>query len=626
MKKGVLVVLFLFGLIVSLSLVLAATNDSTSSEEGADKGYTCLENAVKNKSVSLQEAIFASLALGSRSNIDSKISSEKKTNGDCWPKAGCTLKETAQVDLVYNREGKNTDAIDNWLLSKNVSMADLEWYLEIDTTDHKNASCTVKYDSSSSSSISRQINIGDDMGLTGDSSNCFEISSNGYWLRINSNCYSKKFDISCNKDFVTALVYTKSSGDTIYVSSETHSQASNGITNEEIKARCFKTGTSCDYEGSLWATLALSRMGKDVSAYLPYLIALAEDNERFFPSAFIYLINGGTDQYTNVIQSQKSSKYWEISGSPGRAYDTSLAMLALSSEGGSVFDNAKTYLLSIQDKNTGCWNNGNIRDTAFILYSGWSRAATSSGDGGASLVTSCASAGKECAKTFDCTNSGGSILSTYQCPIVGEFCCSVSVQQQTCLQQRGEICSSNQVCSGGSAPASDGTCCLGTCQIRQSEDTCTAGDGICRSSCDDNEEEVDAVCSTSSNICCKTKTVTSSGGSGWLWIVLLIILIIIIAAAIVYRDKIKIWVIKFKGRAQTSPVRRGPPSPPGNFVGQRPMMPNQGMFGRPGIPVGRPMPHPMMRPPQPMSAPRPQPREANKEMEETLRKLKEMSK
>jgi hypothetical protein len=623
MKKEVLLVMFLLVMIVSLSSVFAANNDSTSSDNEIDKGYTCLENAVKNKSVSLQEAIFASLALGSRSNIDSKISSEKKANADCWPKAGCTIKETAQVALVYDREGKNTDVIDAWLLTKNASLSDLDWYLEIDTTSHQNASCTVKYDSSASSSISRQINIGNDQKLTGESSNCFDISSNRYWLKINSNCYSKKFDVSCNKDFVTALAYFKSGGETMYVSSETHSQASNGTTTEEIKARCFKSNSGCDYEGSLWATLALSRSGEDVSAYLPYLIALADDNQRFFPSAFIYLINGGTDQFNNIIQSQKSSKYWEISGSPGRFYDTSLAMLALSSEGGSALDNAKNYLISTQDKNSGCWGSGNIRDTAFILYSGWTRAATSGGDGGGSSVTSCLSAGKECAKTFDCTNAGGSIIPNYQCPLVGEFCCSVSVQKQTCLQQKGEICSSNQVCKGGSSPASDGTCCLGTCQIKSNEDTCTAGEGICRESCDGNEEETNEVCPTSDNVCCKTKSVNEQKGFGWLWVMILIILIIIIAMAIVFRDKINIWLMKFKGGARTSPVRRGPPGTPGSFVGQRPM-PNPGMFGRPGIPVGRPMPHPIMRSPQP--TPRPQPRESNKEMEETLRKLKEMSK
>jgi hypothetical protein len=629
MKKRVLLISLLFALTISLVLVSAAVNStnttnsvssSSDSESSVEKAYACLESSIKNGSITLQNAIFASLALGSKSNIDQKISDEKKTNSNCWPKASCTLKETALVALVYDREGKNTDAIEEWLLSKNATMNDLKWYLEIDATNHQNASCTVKYDSSS-----RNIGIQSDMKLIGDSTGCYSISPSGYWLEINQNCYSKKFEISCNQDFVTTLLYTKSGGDTIFVSSDTQSQSNGGTTTEEIKAKCFKTGSVCDYEGSLWTALALFKTGNDVSAYMPYLIALSEDNTRLFPSTFIYLVNGGTKEYTDVVQSQKQSKYWEISGSPGgRFYDTSLAMLALSGNGANELENAKNYLISIQDKNSGCWNNKNVRDTAFILYSAWPKAVSGATDSGGSNIVSCTSAGKSCAKAFECTSAGGSILYDYQCLGAGEFCCSVSAQTQTCQEKQGSICNSNQVCDGRSTAASDGTCCLDNCQNKPAQETCTAGDGICRDSCDANEEEIDATCSTSGSICCKAAAVQEKKSSVWFWIFLLVILIILVAAAIVYRDRIKIEILKFKGRAQTSPVRRTPPSPPGSPIGQRPMS-NPAMFGRPGIPVGRPMPHPPMRP-QTMTTPKPQPRTADKEMEETLRKLKEMSK
>ena len=625
MKKGLFALAFLLIISISLVFVSAADNSTTttSSDDMVSKGYTCLENSVKNSTTTLQNAIFASLAIGSRNYIDKSIADQKKSNEYCWPKSACTLKETAQVALVYYREGKSTTDVTNWLLSKNASMSDLTWYLEIDATNHLNSSCSIKYDSST-----RYINIKDDMKLEGDSTSCYDISDNGYWLRINPTCYSKKFDISCTDDFVTTLLYTKSSADTIFVSSETHSQASNGTTSEEIKAKCFKTSGVCDYEGSLWTVFALSKAGIDVSAYLPYLIALADDNTRLFPSTFLYMLGVGQDPFSDIVNSQKNSKYWEISGSPGgRYYDTSLAMMALSGNPTSQLDNAKNYLLSIQDKNTGCWNNGNIRDTAFILYSGWPKEVSGSSDSGTTAAASCASAGKTCTKASDCTAAGGSIMSDYQCSSFGEFCCSVAVQAQTCSQKQGTICTSSQVCDGRSIAASDGSCCLDNCKAKPAEDTCTAGDGVCRDSCDSNEQEVDAVCPTSGNICCKAQTApVASTSHTWLWIFLLIILIIAIVAAIVYRDRLKIEFLKFKGRTQSSPVRRTPPSPPGIPMGQRPM-PGPAMFNRPGVPVGRPMPHPVVRP-APGVAPKPQPATSNpdKDMEETLRKLKEMSK
>jgi len=618
MKKGAFVLAFLFALSLSLVIVSAANETTDDSDNTVDKGYTCLENSVKNSTMSFQNAVFASLALGSRTNIDRVISNEKKSSAYCWPKSSCTLKETAQVALVYYREGKSTDGIESWLLSKNGTMTDLRWYLEIDATNHKNATCTVKYDSTK-----RTVNIRDDMKLEADPTGCYDLSQNQYWLEINPSCYSKKFEITCTEDFVTTLLYTKSTGDTIFVSSETHSQASAGTTTEEIRAQCFKLGSTCDYEGSLWAVLALSKTGNDISSYLPYLIALADDNTRYFPDSFLYLFGIGQDSFTKLVNSQKSSKYWEISGSPGgRYYDTSLAMMALSGNPTTQLDNAKDYLLSIQSKD-GCWNNGNIRDTAFLLYAGWPREATGSGDGSGISMT-CASAGKTCAKAADCSDSGGSVLTDYSCSSFGEFCCSVAVQIKSCTAQEGKVCSSNQVCNGRSVSSLDGACCIGDCGAKPVEETCTIGDGVCRDNCDDNEEEIPATCSTDGNVCCRAKT-TDDGGGGhlWLWIFLFIVLIILVALAIVYRDRLKLEFLKLRGKAQSSPVKRAPPSSPPSFpMGQRPM-PRPGMFSRPGVPVGRPMPpvrpNPSM-PPRPSSAPR------DKDMEETLRKLREMSK
>ena len=80
----------------------------------------------------------------------------------------------------------------------------------------------------------------------------------------------------------------------------------------------------------MWAALALNKNGNNVDAFVPYLIALAEDNRRFFPSVFLYILTGGEDQYNEIVQNQKQGGYWEITSSPyKRFYDSSLGMLAL---------------------------------------------------------------------------------------------------------------------------------------------------------------------------------------------------------------------------------------------------------------------------------------------------------
>jgi hypothetical protein len=299
-----------------------------------------------------------------------------------------------------------------------------------------------------------------------------------------------------------------------------------------------------------------------------------------FPSAFLFLITNGEDQYSQVIQNQKQSKYWEIAGSPyNRYYDTSLAMLALSGESSVELDNAKSYLLSIQT-NEGCWNNNNIRDTAMVLYSGWGKSVSKDNSGGGSSdPILCESKGYSCERVLDCNDAGGTeITGGYECSSFGDICCSLKVGQQSCSQVGGEICSASETCSGEAVPSSQGSCCLGACEIVEEQNLCVdLNAGTCKSVCGSDEEDTGDSCGDSSDVCCTTKT-SSSGGLSWIWILLILILILLIIFAIVYRDKIKLWWYERKGKTKSSPVRPGPRGPPG-------MSP---------VPMSRPITRPMM--------------------------------
>lgn len=620
MKKAGVVITSLIFIFMLSTLVLADTNltTSTSGEEASiTKAYQCLESQLNNKTaVSLQEAVFGELALGEKTKLSDKITSEEKQN--CWPKAACTLKDTAQVLLLYNKLGKDTTGIKNWILSRNVSLSDLNWFLEVDVTKHSASNCTIKYDSTQ-----RTINIADNMKITSASEptsnslgSCLTITPSGYWMQISSSCYGKSFQVSCSDDFVSTLLYQKPAGETIYVSSSTHSAPSSGTTTENINAKCFKTsGTSCDYEGTLWATLALQKLGVDVSSYTPYLIALASENEQYFPSSFIYMIAGGEDQYNNIIQAQKQGKFWESTSTRyNKYYDTSLAMLAISGSAADALENAKNYLIAIQSAE-GCWNNNNFKDTSFLLYSGWPRQSTSSGGSSTPIIVeqSCEATGitRACEFSYACAQAGGSILSSFTCS-GAKSCCSIKVQEQTCQEKGGKICLADEQCTGSAVPSSEGsTCCLGSCDKIQISDTCTVQyGGVCKTSCSSNEQSVSGSCLSAGEVCCKSSG-TPSGISWWVW--LLIILIILVLLAILFRDKLRVEWFKL-----TSKQKPGSPPP------SRPSMPQRFNPNMPPRQAYRPQMSPVSSP-QSSLARKPL-NQKEKELEETLRKLKEMSK
>lgn len=603
-----------FALVLLASFVIAANSTNVTNKtisnvnvntvvldngDGADKGYVCLENLIKNKtSLSLQDAIFTTLALGSRENVIKVIEDQKKANENCWPKSGCTLKETSQVLLAYQKIGKDTSGIENWIMAKNSTPSELDWYLEIDVTDHIPTQCKVTYDGTA-----RTVNVLSDMRLDGSLGSCLSVSSSGYWLKIKESCIDKQFDVLCNENFLTTLLYQRKSGGTVYVSSETHSAVSLGTTSEKINARCFKSSTSCDYEGSLWATFALDSKNKDVSKFTPYLIALSQDNTKYFPSAFIYKLTETGDSFDNVAQLQKQGKFWEMIATPyGRYYDTSIGLLGFQGTEFQEAKNAKDYLLSIQSKE-GCWNNNNIRDTAFILASGWPRAGSGGGSGGGSTEL-CTSASYTCSAPYACTSAGGFVKQEYICG--GQLiCCTVNPAMQKCAEKGGIVCTPSQSCSISVITSLEGGCCTGTCNDIQSEYTCEeTNKGSCRAACSTtNEVEIDETCS-GAQVCCQRVENPPSSTNWWIWILIFLILIVIIVILILFKDKIRLWWFKRKGGASVTSVSR--PSPPGNGLtaARRPIQYQQ----RPAPAVRRPV------------------TQKDWEFEDTLKKLRDMSK
>lgn len=631
MKRGFIIASFFVSFILILSIlsfVSAQTNNSggviasgsdVNLNSASDKGYACLKKQIDNKKdLSLEEAIFSALALGNYGNISKIVDNGKSASENCWPKNGCKLKDTAQVALAYQSMGKNTDGIKSWLLSKSKNAVDLAWYLEIGIENQKASECTLKYDGGN-----YKINIDAEQKITGNSGACLSISSSGYLLRIRNTCLDKSFEVSCKESFISTLIYQRDLGNgadcldnsnlTCFVLPDTHSASSLGTTSEKVDAQCFSTGTNCDFEGTLWSTLALSKMNarNNATRTLPYLTALVNDYKRYMPEAFLLILTGNDDYYNILIQNRKQGLYWEADNSlNNRFYDTSVGMLGVgSSSSKSEISSTQGYLAGIQTKE-GCWNNNNVRDTAFILYSGWSKNTIKASSGGSDAL--CQEAGFSCERIGDCQNAGGNVLDNFLCTGVGK-CCSIKIEKQTCSLQGGTVCSLNQECNGKNVESKEGACCVGSC-VAIISNTCELNtDSLCKSECSDGEVATSDSCGAGGKVCCVS--FKDEGGSNW-WIWVLVILVILVILGIIFKDRLKLWLDSFKSDVKSESLTRsgGGPTKPSPAV-SRPVI-NQ-RFGSP----------PRNMPPQ--RAPvRPLQRLGNtidKEMNETLRKLKEMS-
>lgn len=625
-KSGVLI----FALLLILVPFVSGEENDTE-EAKINQAYACLQNGINNKTtvtLSLQEALFGILALGDNIKAVQKLDSENRSvtsNQTCWPRSSCTLKETAQALLAFRALGRDTTKIENWLLSKTGATTGLTWFLEIDIENHVPSTCHVRY-----TGADRTITIGSDMRLTGDlSGSCLSIVPSGYWLEIAPTCLDRSYEVSCDQDFLTTLLYKQSDSDTLFVSPNTHSKPAGGTTNESISSRCFKSSASsdCDYEGSLWAALALDAEGINVASYVPYLAAFAQSQERYLPSAFLYKLTGGQDQYTTLLEEQRNNQFWEATSSAYRKfYDTALALWALQGTSAPEVNEAKSYLLEVQGT-TGCWDNNNLRSTAFLLYAGWPDFRPGGGPGGSggtptttgnvTEVESCVDANIQfsCVDSLtQCAEAGGEELRNYNCA-GGLFCCSKTPIVPTCAELQGELCDFDEDCDGSLLNAADGQCCSSTCTPSTVPTTteCEDNGGLCTlSACEEGEQEESYACSTSSELCCVATS--GSGGSGtndssnlWIWIIVFVILILLVVLAIIYRKKLQMMF--HKGRrpdaSSASPIMIHRPSFP-------PSSPSSA--SRYGV---RPQPATQAR--KPLS-------QTDKEMEETLRKLREMSK
>lgn len=559
MKKSMIFISFLF-LILFLTFSISAQEVDLSK-----KGYKCLNNKIDDKScssLSLEENIFSVLSTGKC--LDQLIASKKTDN--CWGSGStCDVKETAQAIVALKMQDSDISSYLPWLLEQNQSAKEIDWLLQVDTSNTE-SSCTLN---SSNKDYSFQIDSNQKL-TSSDSSSCFSIEDSGYWIKIKPSCYDDSFFISCDKDFSTTLFFKK--GSTIHVLDNPQAGFSENLLEQEINSLCFKKGNKCDYEGTLWSTFALDLTGEDTSSYLPYLIAGADStkNQKYLPESFLYYLTNDEDLSAQIKTKQQANKYWVASGN--KYYSSAVALFPFSHETFDEKTNTINWLKDEQDKD-GCWNSGSIVDTSFLLFSIWPKIVEPSAE-----IVYCEDQGGYCMSSSSCSDAEGSELENYTCTGFS-ICCDKQKQEPSCDELGGSVCTGDEVCDVSTQTTSDTTeCCTGVCEVldQQSASECENDLGVCRSSCDKNEKEKSLSCTDSSDVCCVIK---EKSNIPWLWIIVFVILILAVVLFLL-RKKI------FKGKQglPSAPIRKAPPKRP-----LRPAPPRK-------APAPRRIPAPVKRP------------------------------
>lgn len=592
-KEGI----FLLAVLLLILPMISAQN-GTETKEKIEKGFDCLETkADKCSSLTTQETALTILATpyGIFDDCVKKLQDQESSGN--WG----NVRDTALAVLALKHAGKDTKASEEWLLEKSRTPTELIWYMEEDSEGE--TQCHIGYDSTD-----YLIMVDENKKIDQNAGACLARAQSNFWLQIAPECFGKDFTLKCDKDFIGTLLYKNRNYPTIYVLEGTKSAAAYGSVNLKVNSKCFGDTSSCDYEATLWATLALLKTGHDVEEYFPYIIAMSETNKRYLPDAFIYMITNYEGYATKLASAQKLGDYWEADGTAySRYYDTSLAILSIGSSSSEQITIAKDWLLFSQGSD-GCWQSS-IRDTAIVLWALEGRSGKNTEGPG---VAYCTQAGYYCIPSTECS-AEQDVGGNYYCPVQSTTCC-MSENLKSCSLYGGKVCGSNEICTGNERKATDAEkCCTGECVERTTETECGYMSYTCKNSCSDTEEEISYSCDAG-RICCRTRS-EPPPSSMWKWILVIGILVVLIIIGYLLRGKLKLFWFKTKIKFKRD--KGGGPSSPGGPTRTPPQQ------QRPPFRQGAP---PMRNAPPNLANQRRIPRPEEKETSDIFSRLREMSK
>ena len=482
------------------------------------------------ENLSLQEKIFSVLATG---KCEDSLIEDTLNNNTCWGEESCNVKLTAQAILALEKTDTENSLYKsvNWLSSQNKTSSQINWYLQINAPTNTN--CSINY---SNNNYRFKINEDEKLEHIRGSSPYFSIDGTKYKINIREGYYNKGFTVSCTSSFETSFLFEKD--DSLYISDLTKS----GSANQGIKLKI--NSLSFDgYESSLWASLALRKTHRDISSFLPYLIAMSEDprfNE-YLPESFLYFLTDDESYSSELISKQKEGKYWMESDN--RFYDTAVALFPFANKEFSTKQNTTNWLEENQGED-GCWDEGNIVNTAFLLFSTGSSFTIQQEEN--ETVEECSSLGGFCMSESACNSSGGDSITESGCS-GWDICCNKEETETMCSDIGGTVCESGEGCTGyySQEVVKDSCCVNGTCEESETTEEenetftseCENYLGNCRTSCFENETIGDYSCVSPSDECC----IPTEEEKSYLWLWIILGVLIVLAVGFIFRKK----VIKF---------------------------------------------------------------------------------
>lgn len=159
-------------LAIMFAIILSWNAIATENQTLINDAFKCLNEEIGNKSsLTLEQAIFASMVISSNTKIENTLNNENE-RGECWPRGNCQIKESSQVLLALQRRASDVTKVSKWIISKNTTPSELIWYLQVDIQDHSPAKCKIEYGAGSG-----EIEILEDMTLSRNTaSDCLSIS------------------------------------------------------------------------------------------------------------------------------------------------------------------------------------------------------------------------------------------------------------------------------------------------------------------------------------------------------------------------------------------------------------------------------------------------------------------
>ncbi len=400
-----------------------------------------------------------------------KLSDGQDASG-CWPKGKCRAKDTALAALALSQFNKPTASAKSWLSSLRLPATSTgKFWIQIAAAS--DGQCRLTYS-------------GKQKTFTLKNGGIVECG-NKPWIEascIDSNLLrslDSKVDVDCSSlqsSAIISLIFQQ--GNSYYILDEQHSNVAKlSISNSCLAAA--KGSTSCDYDATLFASLAAKSLGLNLGTQT-YLESSIQSNNIAGYSILYFLTK--KEIYRDILAEKQQS-----SGSFSNVYQTGLAMLAL--RGQPAGNNASSWL-ELQQTDDGSFNR-NVRDTSAVIF-GLSFQ-------GPSNLESCAAQGNSCCSS--CSIDGDAFKSLDNTCSQGQVCCSIceAVITSTCQELGGDECNFNQDCIGGDFQESKDSryCCVGgACQDASTttstslplcnfDDVCDLGETI--DSCPDDCEE-----------------------------------------------------------------------------------------------------------------------------------------